>query len=617
MYRGRFIPGDPCGDSSGESSPATRLESPSPHDRSRLALSNKSADAGEVRKKHAARIACILVSNFPLAAIVRSNPELRDRPIGLIRMPTAKRPVAGKGHAVAYQPHSELTHISAAAKAAGIQTGMTVAQARSLLPSLTVMAPSPAAERAAMDALIDAAESLSPVFEAGQPGCVWIDLGGLENLHRHAKAGAAARGANAPDAASAFEHEIAEEAAGRVNRIGLDAAVGIAASKEVAHLAARCGGLRVIPPGHEREFLDWMPLELTELGSDRIGEELELRLKRLGLRRLGDLARLDIRAVGSRFGATAVTLMRLAQGEGDATLQMRPRSEVFAESVELEYGIENLEALGFILHAMLKRLGERLQLRGLVAGDMTLSLGLADRSHDDRRIAVAAATAEVRSLLMLLNLSLASKPPPAAIETIRLTLEPRPPRPAQNDMFLPPSPAPDRLEAAIARIAAMCGPDRVGTLLPAESYRPEAVRLAEFAPPPPPKIPPPPMGERSGQKREGLPNKTNIARMAVRTIRPAEKIEVMCTRETPEFVRGANIASRVISIAGPWRYQGEWWATADEAQERSAAASSGWQGNAPATYARDYYELALADGGVYRVYRDHYTLQWFLDGVYD
>jgi len=42
-----------------------------------------------------------------------------------------------------------------------------------------------------------------------------------------------------------------------------------------------------------------------------------------------------------------------------------------------------------------------------------------------------------------------------------------------------------------------------------------------------------------------------------------------------------------------------------------------WQAGAPAAYARDYYELALEDGGVYRMYRDHHSGKWFVDGVYD
>ncbi len=128
----------------------------------------------------------------------------------------------------------------------------------------------------------------------------------------------------------------------------------------------------------------------------------------------------------------------------------------------------------------------------------------------------------------------------------------------------------------------------------------------------------------------------------------------MCTRGIPEFVRGKNISARVVAIAGPWRRQGEWWALATETMKtiqenqnsltdphldsRSApddrwprladspaprspwpgrGVKAGWQANAPVAYARDYYELALADGGVYRMYRDLHSEKWFVDGVYD
>jgi hypothetical protein len=32
---------------------------------------------------------------------------------------------------------------------------------------------------------------------------------------------------------------------------------------------------------------------------------------------------------------------------------------------------------------------------------------------------------------------------------------------------------------------------------------------------------------------------------------------------------------------------------------------------------RDYYEFALDDGGVYRVFHDLRADKWFVDGVYD
>ena len=404
-----------------------------------------------------ARIACILIADFPVAAIVRANPELRDRPVAL----SASR-----------EGHAELTAVSACARNSGVRSGMTIAQARALVSRLIPVAPSPAAERSAHDAILDAAESFSPIVEDGGPGCAYLDLAGLAKIH-------------------GTEEQMAAELARRAAKVGIDAAIGIASSKEVAWLAARCGGQRAIPACKEREFLDWMPLDVLATGAvatdadDPDGAELVFTLARWGIRRLGELARIEPCALGSRLGARGVELARLARGENNAPFVPRPRAELFAETVELDYGIEMLEPLGFVMRPIVERLTARLELRGLVAGDLQLSLGLDGRGVYDRRVAIAAPTNEVRSLLALIILSLEAAPPSAAIGTIRITAEPRVPRPAQTDMFLPPSPAPDRLQTTIARLAAICGPDRVGTLKPVNSWRPEAIEVVPFDPPPP------------------------------------------------------------------------------------------------------------------------------------
>jgi protein ImuB len=53
----------------------------------------------------------------------------------------------------------------------------------------------------------------------------------------------------------------------------------------------------------------------------------------------------------------------------------------------------------------------------------------------------------------------------------------------------------------------------------------------------------------------------------------------------------------VVKAAGPWRRSGEWWD------------ANGW--------GRDEWDVALADGLLCRLARDHVTGAWTLDGVYD
>ncbi len=533
-----------------------------------------------------APIACLLIPDFPLAALIRANPELRDRPAASSD---------GRG------PHAPLSFVNALARSAGVMPGMTAAQGRAIASGLGVEPRSPASERSAMDALIDVAESFSPIVEEGEGGRVYLELG--------------RRGGGADSGAGSDYRAVAAEIARRVRMVGMEAAVGIASGKEIAAMAARCGGVRVIEARREAEFLNWMPLDLLGLG-----QELEATLARWGIRRLGEMARLDPREAGSRLGAAGAGLVRLARGEscGRAPLMVRRRAEEFAEKVELEYGIEILEPLSFLMRGILERLAARLRLRGLAAGEMLLEFELADRSRDQRRVAIAAATLEVRSILALLILELEKSPPAAAVEAIRISINPRATRAMQSDMFLPPAPAPERLQTTLARIAALCGPDRAGTLHPRDSYRPEAVELKAFAPPP-----------AAAESAAAAPAAIN--RLVIRAVRPAQEVEVMCERGRPRFVRGRNLCARVVSIAGPWRHQGEWWRR--HGMPAAAFPTPAWNAASLATnsnevsatprrhgmppFARDYYDLALADGGVYRMYRDLHDEKWFVDGVYD
>src|SRR5580698_746476 len=284
-----------------------------------------------------ARIACILVPNFPIAAIERANPELHLTPLAISNT-TA--------------PHAELIAVSIRARKSGVCPAMTIAQARSIIPDLAIVSHSEAAETSAMDALADAAESVSPLVEKGDGGRVWLDLAGLERL-------------------MGTEEAIAAELERRAAQVGMDASIGIASNKEIAHLAARCGGRRVIEAGQESDFLGWLPLDLLGLDekSPSDSNDIEDTLARWGIRRLGELARLDPDAIGSRLGRRGVELIRIARGENPSRLIPRRPAEIFIEAIELDYGIETLEPLGFVLLPMLERLCERLKLRGLVAGD--------------------------------------------------------------------------------------------------------------------------------------------------------------------------------------------------------------------------------------------------------
>jgi hypothetical protein len=65
----------------------------------------------------------------------------------------------------------------------------------------------------------------------------------------------------------------------------------------------------------------------------------------------------------------------------------------------------------------------------------------------------------------------------------------------------------------------------------------------------------------------------------------------------------------VRQAVGPWKTSGEWWLP--------GAGKAGGAGRGQAGWDRVEWDVALGDGGSYRVFFDHQTHAWFIDAVID
>ncbi len=520
---------------------------------------------------HAARIACVVVPNFAIAALYRVEPALRAIPVAL---------TDGPG------PRAAIVAVSAAAAHLGVRTGLTATQGTAICTTLTLRPmpgapPQPTAaaassappasggadyRRAAQAALCEVAASCSPLIEDSHDDS-GTGHGGLVYLN--------ARGAPFPS-----EHALGAALTARAAHVGLEAHVGIASTKTTARLAALTGsGVTVVSPGTERRFLAPLGIDFLEPDPERAAI-----LIRWGITRIGQLACLSPAASGRRLGALGATLVRRARGEDGSPLVPRPMPLAFEEEIDLDYDIDTLEPLAFVLRGCLDRLLARLALRALACDELRLSLRLATQGWEERIVAVAAPTTDAKVLLTLARLHLETHPPAASVEAIRVAARPAHVRAAQLDLYRPAGPAPERLATTLARLTAICGTGRVGQPAIVNSHRPEAIALMPFDPDTP-----------QPQLRSTLP--PGSCRLALRAIRPPRPVEVFDTRGELDFVRGEGFGGRVVAVAGPWRLAGEWW-TADG-------------------FTRDYYDVSLSDGGIYRIYRDRRTTMWFVEGEYD
>jgi protein ImuB len=392
-----------------------------------------------------------------------------------------------------------------------------------------------------------------------------------------------------------------------VEKAGLPARIGLAASKLAARVAANLpDSPSVVPDGEEAEFLAPLPLE-------RLAPEIEIAeiLERWGIRSIGELARLPEGEVASRLGELGRELHATARGIDPRPLAPRVPPLVLTEGMDLEWPLATLEPFLFLGHAALERLVARLEAQALACTRLEIVLKLDPDGCDARAIRLPAPTRDAKTLLTLVRLELEARPPGAPVAGFAFTAEPDQPRRAQLALFGPAALSPDRLATTIARLAALLGADRVGSPQAVDGHRPERFALASYAPPPPPDLAHPPKAGR------GL--------LAVRVLRPPLPLEVESRESRVESEDSPiqnpkskiqNVSDlRLLSLktsspdatppisgsikiaAGPWSLEEGWWS-----QEPAA---------------RDYWDVELSDGALYRIYRDRKDGAWFADGVYD
>jgi protein ImuB len=395
----------------------------------------------------------------------------------------------------------------------------------------------------------------SPLVEQTGPDTVAFDVAGLERLFGLAQ-------------------DVAGAIARRARETGAKANLALAANPDAALCAARgFAGISILPQGDEAKFLGSLPIALLAPSP-----ELQETLERWGIRRFRDLAALPPLGIAERLGPEGLRLRQLARGEVERKLVPLEEPLHFADELELEYPVELLEPLAFVLARLLAGLTTRLATRGLATDELRLQLKLEDRTAHQRTLRLPVPSLDHRAFLKLLHLDLAAHPPPAPIVHVRLEVNPVKPRAAQSGLFIPGAPEPVKLELTLARIKAIVGPEGVGSPELVDTHRPGAFQMVEFR-------------RRQTATNDRLPH----TRITMRVFRPPRAARVEIARGHPSFVAAAGVRGRVLELAGPWRTSGDWW-TFDP-------------------WLRDEWDMALSDGALYRLYCE--PRGWFVEGSYD
>ena len=402
----------------------------------------------------------------------------------------------------------------------------------------------------------------SPLVEQTAPDTVTCDVAGLDRLFGAAQ-------------------ELAAALARRAVETGVRAAVALAANPDAAICAARgFSGVSIVPQGDEAKFLGRLPVALL-----RPSAELQETLERWGIRRFQDLAALPPLGIAERLGAEGLQLRELARGEAERKLTPLEEPPRFEEELELEYPVELLEPLEFLLARLLNGLTTRLATRGLATNELRLRLHLETRATHERTLRLPAPSLDGKSFLKLLRLDLAAHPPAAPIERIKLGMNPVKPQAAQGGLFVLAAPEPVKLELTLARIQAIVGEGRAGCPELLDTHRPDAFRLQK-------------PGDRHHCPQAPLLRRVDRAVCPphlIRMYRPPRMARVTLASGQPSFLAAEGIRGRILERAGPWRTSGDWWTTDP--------------------WSRDEWDIALSDGALYRIYCE--IRGWFVEGSYD
>ena len=330
---------------------------------------------------------------------------------------------------------------------------------------------------------------------------------------------------------------------------------------------------------------------------------------RWGIATLGALAALPAAELSSRLGRRGIALQRLARGFDLRPFVPDPETPRYIGGLELEWPLDTLEPLSFVLARVLEPLSVALERAGRGAAAIRLSLRLTTRETHARVLQLPAPMRDPRVLRTLLLLDLESHPPSAAVDIVSIELDPAPARVTQFLLLTRAVPSPETLSTLTARLSALVGESRIGSAVLRDTHQPGAFTMRQF-------MPETPMPE--------LSLKDAADRSTLRRQRHPPAIRVSVERGRPAHLAAARRGmpcGPVTQAAGPWRSSGGWWASsgaggqglshgaAAEADAVPRRGEDGWN--------RDEWDVALGSGAVCRIFQDRTTGRWFLEGMYD
>lgn len=483
--------------------------------------------------------------------------------------------------------------VNAAGRAAGAAPGMRLTDARALCPDLAAIPSDPAGDLAYLEKLALWAQRWGPWSALDPPDGLLVDITGTAHLF-------------GGEAGLLVDLDAAFAGQGLSTRAAIAPTAG--AAWALAHFAPRVatGGVILGVQDDPMRLLGGLPMAALRLDNDVLGV-----LRRLGLKRLGDLAGLGFVGLGdahdpaaardalhrrfrNRKSPAANPLIRLDQLLGRVPEPLLP---VVAQPMPLVQRrlmepIRHRALLDQVLGDLAQDLERELEARGQGARRIAFGLWRVDGEVLTRRLELAAATRDPAHITRLFAGKLEGIDAGFGIEMVRLHANwCEPLSLSQADIEAAAEAHGTTLAACIDRLTVRLGTQAVVRPVPHASHLPERAQRwqAPLAPEP---------------TSQGV---LDFHERPLKLFDKPEEIAVLYAAPdgSPQRFRWRGEVRDVVRVEGPERIAPEWW------RERSSARL------------RDYYRIEDAAGRRYWIYRSGMAGDgrggapgWFLQGLY-
>jgi DNA polymerase-4 len=280
--------------------------------------------------------------------------------------------LAGKPVIVGGRPGGRGVVLSATypARAHGVRSGMPSSRAVSLCPSAIFVPPRHSLYGQYSRRVMEVLRQTSPLVEQMSIDEAYLDV---------------------TDQIAAWDDAI-EIAAGlqrRVERdVRLSASLGVAANKLLAKIASdrdKPGGLTVVRPGSEEEFLAPLPVRVLW----GVGPVMARNLAEMGITTVGGLAAIPPDDLEKRFGRNGRWLAHQARGEDSRAVSTEREIKSVSSERTFRHDLTDPAALDEQLAKLSHRVSRNLERKGLVAATVAVKIRYSDFSTLTRQMTLA------------------------------------------------------------------------------------------------------------------------------------------------------------------------------------------------------------------------------------